>query len=88
MRTAPSATDCRTWSRWLLLAAAGCVTGGCSLLSQDGVAKNSAAVTPPSLKVTAAAPVQPGEVTTANARTKAQLLADELDREAGGDREP
>lgn len=40
-------------------------------------------ITPPPLQITAVPPVKADDVTTANARSKAQLLAEEMERDSG-----
>lgn len=52
---------------------------GCQTLEQ----KAAEPVVPPPLKVKAAAPVSPDEVTKANAATVARRLSEECDRDAG-----
>lgn len=57
-------------------------SGGCRWLMDSTPEKN--AIQPPPLKVaTRVAPVQSDEVTPANARSKAQLLLEEIEQDNG-----
>lgn len=65
-----------------------CVVG-CTIMQPPRVSEGKPAVTtPPSLKAKAAAPVQPGDITVANARAKAQQLLDEMDADQAGSPQP
>ncbi len=68
---------------WIVLALLSIYSlGGCKLLMETNVEKEP--IKAPPLKVTTkVAPVQPDEVTPANARNKAQQLLNEIDQEEG-----
>jgi predicted component of type VI protein secretion system len=60
------------------------VVAGCQMFDP----KPAAPVAPPPLKVKATAPVNPNDVTKANAQSMARRLSEECDRDAEGEFNP